>query len=306
MARLLLMLCLFAPALAAEYESNFGRVILGQADVIVQGVASAKRTRVGTAFRAELTIEQTLYGKAAKAETSFLYNEEKLLPEEAARGLYALKAVADGSYSLVGKPVLTPHGDPEERDKLTVARDFITLEEAAEGDERTGDFFEILKRHVKHGGYPAQNAAVELMFVARDRGSTITEARFDTLIAARREGLARLTEGTRKDLELAFQGMVEARVKSIKFRHTRRGKDKEARRAGADDLIALQIDYPRAFTEEDAKLAVAIGSASEDVIVKDKLKTLAKSIRDEIRRHEAEKARKEKEARERIRHAEED
>ena len=304
MLRLLLLACLLTAPLAAEHESNFGRVILAKSDLIVQGVASASRERVGTSYLVELTVENTLYGDK-KNEISFFYTDPKIMPADAARGLYALKAVADGTFSLVGKPVFTPPDDAEERDKLKVAREFIALEEQEEGDERTAAFYTLLTEHVKLGGYPAQNAAIELMFVAHNRGRTITEDRFDNLIAARRDGLARLTEQAKGDLELAFQGMVEARVKSIKFKAIRRGKDKTEKRQGADDLLALQADYPRAFTEEDAKLADALTEVDKDLLLKGKLEDLAKAIRDEIRRRKAEDAKKEREAKDRIRHAEE-
>lgn len=304
MLRLILLVCLLAAPLMAEYESNFGRVILAKSDLIVQGVASATRERIGTSYLVELTVENTLYGDE-KTELSFFYTDPKTLPKDATRGLFALTALADGTYSLVGKPVLTPQDDGEERDKLKVAREFIALEDEDEGDERTANFFTLLTAHVKLGGYPAQNAAVELMFIAHDRGRTITEQRFDALIAARRDALDRLTQQTKKDLELAFQGMVEARVKSIKFKHVRRGDNKAEKRQGAKDLVALQSDYPRAFTEEDAKLADALHDASDDLMSKGYLEDLAKAIRAEIRRRDAEDAKKEAEGKGRIKHAEE-
>lgn len=305
MLRLILLVCLLAAPLAAEYESNFGRVILAKSDLIVQGVASALREKVGTSYLVELTVENTLHGEARK-ELFFFYTDPKTLPKNAARGLFALKKLADGSYSLVGKPVFTPPDDAEERDKLKVAREFIALEAEEEGDARTTNFYTILTAHVKLGGYPAQNAAVELMFIARDRGRTITEQRFDSLIAARGDAINRLTQQTRDDLALAFQGMVEARVKSIKFKHVRRGDGKAEKRQGADDLLALQSDYPRAFTEDDAKLADALRDASDDLMLKGKLDDLAKAIRDEARRRAAEEASKDAEAKKRIRHAEEE
>ena len=304
MLKVLLLVCLLAAPLAAEYESNFGRVILAKSDLIVQGVASATRTRVGASYLVELTVENTLHGDE-KQEVSFFYTDPKTLPDEAARGLYALKALADGMFSLVGKPVLTPHNDAEERDKLKVAREFIALEDKEEGEARTAAFYDLLVAHVKTGGYPAQNASVELMFIAQHRGRTITEERFDALIAARRDGLNRLTEQTKKDLELAFQGMVEARVKSIKFKRIRRGKDDAAKREAEDALLALQSDYPRAFTEEDAKLAEALQDTLESPLIKGKLADLTREIRAEINRRAADDARKDREERDRIRHAEE-
>lgn len=304
MLRLTILALLFAAPLCAEYESNFGRVILSKSDLIVQGVASAKREKVGTSWLVELTVENTLHGDAKK-ELSFFYAVPELLPKDAVRGLFALKALADGTFNLVGKPVLTPQGDGEETDKLKVAREFIALEQQEQGEERTTAFYSLLTAHVELGGYPAQNAAVELMFVARDRGRTISEARFDKLISARQDALNRITEQTRKDLDLAFQGMVEARVKSLKFKKVRRSTDKADRRQAADDLVALQNDFPRAFTEEDAALADSLREATDDLLLKGKLDDLARTVRAEIKRKAAEDAAKERDARDRIRHAEE-
>ena len=124
MLRLILLVCLLAAPLAAElgaqaavYESNFGRVILAKSDLIVQGVAGATREKVGSSWLVEMTVENTLHGDEQK-ELSFFYTDPNALPKEAARGLFALKALAAGAYSLVGKPVLTPDGDAEEADKL--------------------------------------------------------------------------------------------------------------------------------------------------------------------------------------------
>lgn len=303
MIRLLAILLLAAP-LAAAHESNFGRVILANCDLVVQGVASATRVEMKASVRVELAVESVLYGEQKQTDIVVFYNDPALLKKgEAVRGLFALKKLAEGGFNIVGKPVLTPAGDVEEADKLRVARDFISLEKEAEGEGRTTRFWELLIEHLKLGGYPAQNAAVELMFVARDRSAIITEQRFDDVIAARDSALNRLTTQAKDDLKLACQGMVEAKVKSAKFKRVRRGEDKTEKRKAADDLLALQKDYPRAFTEEDAKLAEALAEGSDDARLDEKLEELTRLIRAEIRIQEAAERDKEKEARERVKHA---
>lgn len=303
MIRLLAILLLAAP-LAAAHESNFGRVILANCDLVVQGVASATRVEMKASVRVELAVESVLYGEQKQTDIVVFYNDPALLKKgEAVRGLFALKKLAEGGFNIVGKPVLTPAGDVEEADKLRVARDFISLEKEAEGEGRTARFWELLIEHLKLGGYPAQNAAVELMFVARDRSAIITEQRFDDVIAARDSALNRLTTQAKDDLKLACQGMVEAKVKSAKFKRVRRGEDKTEKRKAADDLLALQKDYPRAFTEEDAKLAEALAEGSDDARLDEKLEELTRLIRAEIRIQEAAERDKEKEARERVKHA---
>ncbi|MCB9933596.1 MAG: hypothetical protein H6841_09260 [Planctomycetes bacterium] len=304
MARLIAILLLCAAPLCAAYESNFGRVILANSDLVVHGVASATRVEMRSSTKVELTIESVLHGDEKQTEVFLFYNDPDLLKKgEAVRGLFALKKLAEGGYSLVGKPVLTPAGDAEEADKLRVARAFIALENEAEGEGRTARFWELLVEHLKLGGYPAQNAAVELMFVARDRGTIITEQRFDDVVAARDSALNRLTKQTKEDLKLACQGMVEAKVKNAKFKRVRRGKDKSEQRQAAEDLSSLQVDYPRAFTEEDAKLADALGKDSDDTHLNEKLNELAKAIRAEIRIREAAERDKAREAGERVKHA---
>ncbi len=304
MIRLLLILLLFAAPLCAAYESNFGRVILANSDLIVQGVASATRTRMRASTRVELNIESVLHGEQKLTDVVVFYNDPELLKkDQAVRGLFALKKLAEGGYSVVGRPVLTPAGDVEEADKLRVARDFIALEQDAEGEGRTGRFWDLLIEHLKLGGYPAQNAAVELMFVARDRSAIITEQRFDDVIAARDSALNRLTTQAKDDLKLACQGMVEARVKSAKFKRVRRSDEKSERRKAADDLLALQKDYPRAFSEDDAKLADALAKDSEDARLDEKLDELSRAIRAEIRIQEAAERENKKKERERVKHA---
>ncbi|MCB9894458.1 MAG: hypothetical protein H6839_08410 [Planctomycetes bacterium] len=293
MLRCLLILTLLAAPLAAEYESNFGRVILANCDVILQGVASATRAKVGTSSKVQVTVETVLYGKEAKTEIVVFYADPDVLKkDEAVRGMFALKRLADGGYNLVGRPVLTPDADPEESDKLRVARKFIALEDQPAGDERTEDFWNLLLDGIDLGGYAAQNAAVELMYVAKDRGGIITEERFEEVLKARETADKRFTKQTREDLKLACQGLVEAQVKSLKFRRVRRSETPKDKRSAADELMDLQKDYTRAFTEEDAKLCDALVDISEDDVLTEKLKKLARAIRSEIKIREAEERNK--------------
>ena len=293
MLRCLLIFSLLAAPLAAEYESNFGRVILANCDVILQGVASATRAKVGTSSKVQVTVETVLHGKEEKQEVVvFFADPDVLTTDEAVRGLFALKRLSDGGYNLVGKPVVTAESDPEEADKLRVAREFIALETEPAGDERTADFWNLLIDDIELGGYAAQNAAIELLFIARDRGAIITEVRFDEVRKARETAAKRLTKQTKADLELACQGLVEASVKDLKFRRVRRGESNKEKRSAADDLTDLQKDYARAFTEEDAKLCDALVDAEKDDMLSEKLKKLARAIRSEIKIRQAEEREK--------------
>lgn len=304
MKKLFLILLLAACPLSAAHESNFGRVILAQCDLIVQGVAAAKRTKLRASIRVEMTIETVLHGKQDATEVSVYFTDPDYLDDEAVRGMFALKAMSDGGYTLVGKPVLTPVGDAEESDKLLVAREFIALEADTEGAERTADFWAMLLRHINLGGYAAQNAAVELMYVARNRGEIITEKRFDDVVAAREAATSRLTKQTREDMRLAIQGLVEAKVKGLKFKRVRREEKSADKRAAANELSKLQQDYPRAFTESDAKLCEALQAASKDSRLNETLDELALEIRAGIKAREQEDREKAEEVRKKIEHAE--
>lgn len=288
MMRWILIALLLCSPLAAQHESNFGRVILANSDLIVEAVASATRTQVHGGFSVELSIKKTLHGEAARREVSLFYTDPKLLKEdEAVHGLFALKRMAGSGLALVGKPVLTPEGERDSEAKLKVCEEFIALEGKPEGAERTASFWNLLARHVRRGGYPAENAAVELMFIARDRADSITEERFQAILEARADAGRQLTEQTTQDLRLALQGMVEARIKGIKFREARRGETRESRRNGADALLALAKEYPRAFTETDAKYAQAMAGDSDDATLRAKLTELHRIISAEIRIREA-------------------
>lgn len=281
---------LAVPLAAAEAESNFGRVILARSDLIVLGVASAERKRMNTLTRVELTLEQTLHGKTDAREVSVYYSDPALLQADVAvRALFALKAMAEGGYEVVGKPVLVAPGDAEENDKLLVTREFVALEAQKAGDERTRAFWDLIVEHLRLGGYAAQNAVVELMFVARDRAGIIGEAEFERVRAARDEATARHTRQTKDDLRLALQGMVEARVKHLKYRAISREEDAKAKRAAAEGLKDLQREFPRAFTEEDAKLCDAHAADAKEEKLKALLTELAETIRVDVRLYKAEK-----------------
>lgn len=300
-----LLLVLLATPLCAEYESNFGRVILAESDLIVQGVAGAQRLRVGSALKVQITVEEVLYGEEKARELTVFFTDENLIPKDkAVRALFALKRVAQGGCNIIGKPVLTPESDVEEQDKLSVVREFVKLERQAEGEERTKQFYELLLKHVERGGYYAQNAAVELMFLVQNRGSTITQERFDGLVAARENSNSRHTTKTRTDLDLVQQGMVEVRIKGLKFKAARRGEKSADRRSAATELKTLVASYPRAFTLEDAKLAEAIADASTDERLADSLRDTAKEIRQQIAVREVAERAKNDEAERRIKHAE--
>jgi hypothetical protein len=300
---MLVLVLLAAPLGAAERESNFGRVILDNCDLIVQGVASAKRTKLRAALRVEVTVGTVLYGKEKQTDVSVFYTDPKALGKKAVRALFALKRLADGGFNLVGKPVLTPQDDPEETDKLRVCRKFIKLEKMKAGDKRTIAFWNLLADDVLLGGYPAQNAAVELMFIAQKRRAIITVERFNMVVHSRDNAATRLTKETRSDLKLAFQGLVEARVKNLKFKKVRRGKDKKEIRTAARELNKLQKTYPRAFTDEDAKLCDALKEAGDDPLLNEKLKELARNIRADVRERQRDEQRKRNEARRKIEHA---
>lgn len=303
MIRLILLAMLFAAPLSAAHESNFGRVILSKSDLIVHGVASAERTRVGGAFRVEVVVQDVIYGETERDDLSVFYSNRELIEDGAVEGLFALANVGEGGGKLVGKPVVIKEGDPEKDLKIRVARDFVKLEGKAEGDERTADFWRLLVEHIRHGGYAAQNAAIELMFVARDRGSIITEERFDDVIAARDDVAMGLPKDAKSDLKLALQGLVEARVKRLKFMRVRRGDNEEERREAADELLALMGDYPRAFLERDAGLCDALKGATDDRVLKLKLDDLASDIREAVRAREAEENEDAARKRRRIEHA---
>jgi hypothetical protein len=68
-------------------------------------------------------------------------------------------------------------------------------------------------------------------------------------------------------------------------------------------LTQLQKDFPRAFTEADAKLCEALKAASEDKRLNETLTELAREIRADIRAREQEERDKAEEIRKKIEHA---
>ncbi|MDC1142995.1 hypothetical protein OAU50_07885, partial [Planctomycetota bacterium] len=210
--RLILLLLLLATPLCAEAESNFGRVILANSDAIVLAVASAKRTKIGGAIRVELTVSETLYGdKVASGVSMFFSNPDSLLKDEAMRALFALKKLSDGGYKLVGKPMLTPESGTESAEKIRVVKAFVALEAEEAGKGRTKAFWKLLQAHIKAGGFSAEDAAIELIFVARDRSDTVTLERFESVVEAEETAKGNLTKQAKADLHLARKGMVETR-----------------------------------------------------------------------------------------------
>ncbi len=288
MTRAAILVLLLCAPLAAEYESNFGRVVLKECNLIVQGVASAQRTRVMAGYQVDVTVQSVLYGKTALRSISLIYTDPTLLKkDEAVRALFALREIAKGGYALVGKPVLTPDGEAESDEKRSVCEAFIALESLPENEKRTEEFWSLLLRHVRTGGYPAQNAMVELLFVARDRADTITEKRFEALQQAGLDAGGRLTTQAAADLKLALQGMVEARVKGLKYKRVRRGKDRADKLQAVEELAELVEKWPRAFVAADAKLCEAMSSDTQDRTLRDRLAAIATDINNEVRIREA-------------------
>jgi len=287
--RAALLLLLLAPCLgAAEHESNFGRVILAKCDIIVHGVASAQVTRIGGSHRVEITVERTLHGDFNRAELSMHFLERALLPEgEAVRGLFALKRIGGDGFELVGKPVLMKTGDVEEAEKIAVCRAFLAIEAMPAGADRTDAFWRLLLRHVREGGYPGQNAAIELVFVGRDRVLMVTEERFEELREVIGLARGRLTRQTQEDLRLAMQGMVEGRIKTLKLRRVRRAEAANDRRAAVIELRALVDEFPRAFGNADADLMDAMREREQNDRVARELGEVAALVRLKVREREA-------------------
>jgi hypothetical protein len=286
---LLLLALVLAPCLVAgEYESRFGRTVLAKSDLIVDGIASANRNRIGGSFRVQITLQQTLHGEFRHRELSMHYVDRKALPEdEAVRGLFALKELASGGYELVGEPILMKGGDADEEEKRGVMRALLAIEAMAPGEQRSDSFWRLLMRYVREGGYSGEVAAIELIYVASERASIVTEARFEGLIEVRRDAGARLTRQARDDIELALQGMVEVRIKTLKLRRVRRGEDLDEKRQAAQELQRLVEDYPRAFSNSDAALLEAIAEVEDDNRLTRILDDTARAIRLRVREREA-------------------
>lgn len=273
MIRWLVILVMFAAPLLAGYESNFGKVILAKSDVIVLAVASAKRTKIRAGERMELTVAETLYGNKVPNTVSLFTNSPNLLKRgEAVRALFALSKMSGGGFKLVGKPVLTPDGAAESDEKIEVAKEYIAMEKLAPGAERTKVFWSMLFRCVRSGGYSAEDAAIELLYVAKNSPQAITQERFESAIDAEAAAVGKLTKQAQADLKLARKGMVEVRIKDLRYKAIRRGKTKQDKRTAAGTLLDLIEEYPRAFDKSDLEMIEAMTTSSDDKILKGKLK----------------------------------
>jgi hypothetical protein len=254
-------------------------VILAKSDAIVLAVASAKRLQVRSAISVELTVSETLYGDKVGNSIVLFFNDPDLLAkDEAVRAMFALKKLATGGFKLVGKPVPTPEGEVESKEKVDVAKAYIELESNDEGDKRTRKLWNLLVRHISDGGYSAENAAVELLFIARDRSGTITLVRYDAVVEAEETAKGNLTKQAKADLQLARRGMVEGRIKDLRFKGIRRGKKKLEKRTAAGALLDLIKNFPLAFDKSDLELINAMASDTDDQILKGKLKTCSQEL----------------------------
>ncbi len=279
MIRYITLLLLLSGPLCAEAESNFGRVILDKSDAIVLAVASAKRVKIRAAVQVQLTISETLYGDELGNTVSLFFNDQSVLKKGVAvRALFALKKLATGGYKLVGKPVLTPESGAESAEKIRVAKEYIELEAEEKGKDRVKSFWDMLIGHVKAGGYTAENAAIELMYIARDRPRTITLLRFDAVLEAEETAKGNLTRRAKADLRLARKGMVEGRIKQLRYKEIRRGKKKQDKRSGADALLKLIDDYSLAFDKKDLALINAMAVDTDDEVLKGKLLKCSQEI----------------------------
>jgi hypothetical protein len=297
MARaMLISLLLGCAALAAQdpprgYESNFGEVILASSDLIIQGTAGASRSRVAGAWRAEVTVEQVLYGECKANEVRVFYSDEGVLKKgEAVPALFALKRMAEGGFSMVGRPVALPDAALERETRLRVCREFVALEKNAPGEERTRLYENLVALHIAEGGYAAQNAAIELMFWVKRRPHEVTRERFDRFSKARANADRLLDTRTRADLDLALSGMVETRIKDLSFKQARRSEKAADRLAAVKDLAVLVEKHGSAFTDADARLADAMArEAGQGDEIKRELTDLARSIRAVVAARKAER-----------------
>ncbi|MCF6227299.1 MAG: hypothetical protein L3J82_01370 [Planctomycetes bacterium] len=272
MIRYITLLLLLSSPLCAEAESNFGRVILAKSDAIVLAVASAKRVKIRAAVQVQLTVSETLYGDDLGNSISLFFNDPDVLQKgEAVRALFALKKLATGGFKLVGKPVLAPESGAESAERIKIAKEYIELEAEEKGKDRVKSFWAMLIGHVKAGGYAAENAAIELLYIARDRTGTITFPRFDAVLEAEETAKGNLTKRAKADLKLARKGMVEGRIKQLRYKEVRRGKKKQDKRAGASELLKLIDEYSLAFDKNDLDLINAMAADTDDEVLKDQL-----------------------------------
>lgn len=306
---LLILFLLAAPVLSQEapraYESAFGENTLSKCELIVHAVASATRKSVGAAVAVDLTVQEVIYGTEKATELKLLLTDSTILKQgEAVEALFALKPLAERGYSLIGKPVVTSGNDGEKSAKIAVCRAFIELESSEAGEARTTAFEDLLALHLDEGGYPAQNAAVELLLWVARKPALVSRARFDRFRTIAAAAKARLDERSRQDVELALAGMVETRLKDKAFRDVRRGKTNAERLKGGSDLAEYFRDYPRAFVESDATLAEALAKVSVDgETARQALIDLGADIRRELRARKIEEEGKRESEAERVRHA---
>lgn len=305
--RVCLILLLLAAPLSAQrsYESAFGENTLAKCDLIVHAIAAAKRAKIGAAISVQLTLQEVLYGEEKSSEVTAIYTDASLLKEgESVEALFALKALAQNGFSLVGRPVTLASGDGEAKTKLAVCKAYIALERAEEGEARTKAFEDLLAADIEEGGYAGQNAAVELLLWVSRRPSLISKERYERfrrLLGAPNRALA---ERARKDVNLALQGMVEFSLKDDAFRSVRRGKSREERTEGGKRLEAYFKDHPRAFGNDDAVLAGILARDCQDgESATDRLSGLAEGIKQELKARKAEEEARRAKNDERVRHA---
>lgn len=307
--RAVLLLCLvLAAPLCAErtYESAFGENTLAKCDLIVHAIAAAKRSKAPGAISVQLTVQEVLHGEEKSTEITLIYSDTTLLKEnESVEALFALKAMADNGYSCVGRPVPMPSGDAEARAKVSVCKEFLALEKMEEGEARTEAFENLLAADLIEGGYPGQNAAVELLLWVSRKPGQVSKARYDRFKGILAENKNHLDARAQKDVELALQGMVELQLKDAAFRAIRRGKNKQARVDGGNELAAFFKDYPRAFSADDAALCDALAKDCQDGdTARDNLSDMAEAIRREIKARKLEEEGKRTPGDERVKHAE--
>lgn len=291
LAGISLFLLLGAGSLCArqqEAQSRFGEVVLSRCDLIVLGVASATRKQAGGCFQVTLTVQQVVHGESRATDLQIFFTDAALLPEDkATRGLFALKDMAAGGKELLGRPIAVPDGDFEEDAKIAVVEDFLALEDLEPGEERTQAFEDLLAAHFGQGGWPAANAAVELIYWVSRRPGDVTRARFDRFRVFYEDPARALETRTRLDVKLALGGMVEARIKSLCFKQVRRGETAKERRAAYEELDSFLEIWPSAFLEADAKLCEALADTKQGGELRSELLDMARRIRAEIKLRKA-------------------
>ncbi len=272
---------------ARTWESNFGQVILANSDVIVLGVAAAKRSQVAGATAVEITVQDVVSGEEKAATITVVLSDPGVLKKDAAvEGLFALRRMAGSGYRLVGKPEEAPSGDRERDLKLAVTREFIALEKLDEGEARTEAFLSLVQAHLQRETHAAQNAGLELKLWVRRKPELISREIFNRFVRAHEE-LARGPAKARNDVFWAVTWMVELKIKGEEFRNARRGKTAAEKTQAVDALTGLRETYPEAFDEADARLCEGLAKDEGfNASQAGKLTDLAAAIRAELRRRE--------------------